>query len=145
MLHRTWKPKCVTSICIGLAIIASTILLPKQASAEDCVVGVHIMLPWTAPLVKNAKEWPADATAKKFPVDHVLTKNCVLVYPGNYGHGISTLGHVARIVNPIPDKHGKIEIQDSYEASPGYPAKTREIRLVTKPDMAKCSVIHPKP
>ena len=128
----------------GMVLFSTLALLPGRADAEDCVAGVHIMLPWTQALVKNAKEWPQEAVNKGFPVDRILTKDCVLVYPGNYGGGISTLGHVARIVEPIPDKNGKIKIQDSYEASPGYPAKTREVRLVSKPDMSKCYVIHPK-
>lgn len=91
----------------------------------------------------KARDWPDAARKAGFLVDKNLAKDYVLVYHGDYGNAISVYSHLARLADPIV-KNGKIQIQDSYESAPGLPGKTRELRLVSKPNMQKCSVIHPK-
>ena len=120
------------------------------AHAEECVVGIRIMCPWTAPIRPAsgfARDWPAAAAAAGFRVDKNLAPGAVLVYSGDYGNGISPLGHVALILGPAPgivNGQFTIWICDSSPPIPGWPnGWARRTRMVPVPNMAKTWVIHP--
>jgi surface antigen len=111
------------------------------ARAEQCVDGVHAVAGWTASIVGNAVQWIGSARARGFRVDHSPANGAVVVYPPNYGRGISpTFGHVALVVDANTDRSGRITIIDSH----GICGGNRRQCKARQPNWLRVWVIHPK-
>lgn len=143
----------MTHICKwGGLLVALAVLFTVDATvarAENCVTGVRILAPWTAPITGNACDWPASAAKAGFLVDRKLANGAVLVYGSNYNGTIGVLGHVAVILGPAPGiVNGQFTIWICDSSPPFLPdwpnGWARRVRMVPVPDMTKCWVIHPK-
>lgn len=126
----------------------TTILLAMSgtASAEECVAGVRALVPWSSNIptsapTNGAATMISNASARGYSVNHSAsgcssTKPCLLVYPTNYGNGISTkYGHVAALYSST----SPYKIADSNGICGG-----NRKSCSTAANLTKAWVIHPK-